>query len=313
MAEMVQTDQLEAPKLLGQVSMQTAIDIAGAFPPREVPGPPAMWMGMLHNLASTYPPFGAPACAGQLMPIAQYTPLFALLGTSFGGDGKSTFALPDLRGNIAAGSEIVGEQVAGLLGCYAMVAAVPPSGSSGYPMVGMVAMFGGNYAPQGWMRADGRTLPISEYLPLFQVIGTTFGGDGSSNFCIPNLTTLPGPAEPALAPVGVGQGATTPPVVLGQEVSPFGLGLNYMICLSGLFPSSGGNSGFPMSEPIIGEVVAYAGASIPAGWAVCDGSLLTIDSNQALFSLIGTTYGGDGQTDFALPDLRGSAIQGAPK
>lgn len=60
-----------------------------------------------------------------------------------------------------------------------------------------------------------------------------------------------------------------------------------------------------MSEPFIGQVVAVGFGYAPMGWALCDGSLLSIAENSALFSLIGTTYGGDGITNFALPDLRG--------
>lgn len=59
-----------------------------------------------------------------------------------------------------------------------------------------------------------------------------------------------------------------------------------------------------MSSPFIGEIRMFGGNFAPAGWAFCDGSLQQIAQNDALFSLIGTTYGGDGQTTFALPDLR---------
>lgn len=58
-------------------------------------------------------------------------------------------------------------------------------------------------------------------------------------------------------------------------------------------------------DSYIGEIRLFAGGFVPAGWALCDGSLLPISENEALFQLIGTTYGGDGQTTFALPDLRG--------
>ena len=60
-----------------------------------------------------------------------------------------------------------------------------------------------------------------------------------------------------------------------------------------------------MSQPFIGEIRMFGGNFPPAGWAFCDGQLLPIAENDALFALIGTTYGGDGQTTFALPDLRG--------
>ena len=58
-------------------------------------------------------------------------------------------------------------------------------------------------------------------------------------------------------------------------------------------------------EPILGEIRMFAGNFAPTGWAFCQGQLLPIAQNQALFSLLGTTYGGDGRTTFALPDLRG--------
>lgn len=60
-------------------------------------------------------------------------------------------------------------------------------------------------------------------------------------------------------------------------------------------------------EPFIGQVILFAGNFAPRGWAFCDGQLLPIAQNQALFSILGTTYGGDGQNTFALPDLRGRA------
>jgi microcystin-dependent protein len=62
-----------------------------------------------------------------------------------------------------------------------------------------------------------------------------------------------------------------------------------------------------MSEPFIGEVKIWAGNFAPRNWAFCNGQLLPIAQNTALFSLLGTTYGGDGRTTFALPDLQGRA------
>jgi microcystin-dependent protein len=60
-----------------------------------------------------------------------------------------------------------------------------------------------------------------------------------------------------------------------------------------------------MAQPYVGEIRIFAGNFAPAGWALCEGQLLQISQNTALFQLIGTTYGGDGETTFALPDLRG--------
>ena len=60
-----------------------------------------------------------------------------------------------------------------------------------------------------------------------------------------------------------------------------------------------------MSSPFVGEIRMFGGHFAPLGWAFCDGALLPIAENDMLFSLFGTTYGGDGQSTFALPDLRG--------
>ncbi|MDP5078022.1 MAG: tail fiber protein [Nonlabens sp.] len=63
-------------------------------------------------------------------------------------------------------------------------------------------------------------------------------------------------------------------------------------------------------DPFLGQVTMFAGNFAPRGWAFCEGQLLPINQNQALFSLLGTTYGGDGRTTFGLPDLRGRTAVG---
>lgn len=62
-----------------------------------------------------------------------------------------------------------------------------------------------------------------------------------------------------------------------------------------------------MSEPFLAEIKIVGFNFAPRGWAFCDGQILPINQNQSLYSLLGTTYGGDGRTSFALPDLRGRA------
>jgi microcystin-dependent protein len=69
------------------------------------------------------------------------------------------------------------------------------------PYVGEIRLFAGNFAPQGWMTCDGQTLAISEYDTLFNLIGTTYGGDGQSTFALPNLT--------ARVPIHIGSNGTT--------------------------------------------------------------------------------------------------------
>jgi microcystin-dependent protein len=110
--------------------------------------------------------------------------------------------------------------------------------------------------------------------------------------------------------VGTGQVPGRPPVALGQPVSGTvpGLGLNYLICLDGAIPTPDGD--FPSTGQFVGQVIAYAGSQPPPGWALCDGSLQPIADYTGLFLVIGTTYGGDGQTNFALPNLGGVMLAG---
>ena len=78
--------------------------------------------------------------------------------------------------------------------------------------------------------------------------------------------------------------------------------------LSALFITSllfSGTAVVKSQEAMIGEIRMFAGNFAPRGWAFCNGQLLSIANNQALFAILGTTYGGDGRTTFALPDLRG--------
>jgi microcystin-dependent protein len=83
-----------------------------------------------------------------------------------------------------------------------------------------------------------------------------------------------------------------------NNIQPY-LGLNFEIVLEGVFPSRNGVDEF------IGEITIFAGNFEIRGYAFCNGQLLPIAQNTALFSILGTTYGGNGQTTFGLPDLRG--------
>ena len=88
-----------------------------------------------------------------------------------------------------------------------------------------------------------------------------------------------------------------------------GLGLNYIIATQGAFTPSG--PGVPnYTNIIIGEIRLFAGTFPPTGFAFCNGQILPISGNTALFSLLGTQYGGNGSTTFALPDLRGAVPVG---
>jgi microcystin-dependent protein len=259
---------------------------------------------MVQTFAGSSSAFGAPRTTGQALQISNppgNQALFSVLATNFGGDGIRTFGIPNLNGRAAIGGQQVGMFGQGTLTLTWLISTGP---SSLAPVPGTIAMFGANYAPDGWAICDGSTLPIERWVPLFQAIGTAFGGNGEDIFLLPNLN--------GAAPVGVGQGLGRAPVALGQQVAgtPPGLGINYLISVEGPYPPTTGPGAFPDTGQYLGQVIAYAGAQVPAGWALCDGSLQQISGNASLFELIGTAYGGDGETTFGLPDLRGLMVTG---
>lgn len=140
------------------------------------------------------------------------------------------------------------------------------------PMLGEIYLFTGGFAPRGYALCKGQELQISEHDALFSILGTTYGGNGATTFALPDLQH----AQPAPD-------------------------THYIIALVGTYPVSGGGS----AEAAVGEIRMFAGNFAPGGYAFCDGQLLQINQNQALFSLLGTNFGGDGRMDYGLPDLRG--------
>ncbi len=206
----------------------------------------------------------------------------------------------------------------------------PSRNLSATPHIGAVMQFAGNFAPRGWALADGQLLSISENQALFSILGTTYGGDGRTTFALPDLR--------GRTPIGTGTGAGLSTITLGETggaeattlaltnlpshshsiTDPAGttsqvgsnqsfnnrdpyLGLTPVISLEGTFPSRDGLTA--LSD--VGTIGWFAGNFAPRGWAKAEGQLLAISDNNALFSILGTTFGGDGRTTFALPDLRG--------
>jgi microcystin-dependent protein len=89
------------------------------------------------------------------------------------------------------------------------------------------------------------------------------------------------------------------------------LAVNFLIATSGIVPSrDGAGPGFATNLPILGQIVEFAGSFAPSGWAFTEGQELSISQNTALFSILGNTYGGNGTTTFALPQLRGTTLLG---
>src|SRR5688500_5360306 len=206
---------------LAVLAMPQLVASAGVYPSRGGDGGPAYFnQGMIQPFAGGMAAYGAPRARGQLLSIYDNNQgLFTLYRTNFDGNGVNTFGLPNLKGRIAIGGPPVGEEGEQTLTLTWLIAA---SGAD-VPFAGTIVAFGGDYVPDGWLAADGSLLTIAANRALFEAIGTTYGGDGATDFALPNLK--------GAAPVGVGRGPGLPPVALGQKVSGTvpGLGLNYLL------------------------------------------------------------------------------------
>ena len=305
-------------------------------------------LGFVYDFAGNYAPKGSVSTNGQVLPIAPYQAEFSLVGSTYGGDGRTFFDLPNLAGRATIGAGA---------GSYALGAAVgsptvsltdpqlPPPAGAGQPFsniepslaltpliavnapvpgdsaafLGEIAFYSGaGPIPTGWAVANGNVLSIASNEVLFSVIGARYGGNGTSTFALPDLVGRVAVGATAGEPLGVqfGQAST---ILTSSELPPASapvtddqpsLSVEYLIALNGIFPTTSG-SGLNSSLPVIGQVVAFAGGAVPYGWALANGALLPIDEYQALFSVIGTQYGGNGFTDFALPDLVGRTVIGA--
>ena len=308
-------------------------------------------IGFVYSFAGNFGVGGLPLAQGQVQAIADDPTSFTLIGTTYGGNGITTFALPDLAGRaiVGASSPNVGSvtgsatiaftnaQTPGLnpttapfdnrqpaLGLTPLIAVsgmFPGISNSSSAFLGQVANFAGNYAPSGWQVADGSLLQIQTNQALFSILGTTYGGNGSTTFALPNLIGRVAVGASNLNPLGSVFGAdqtvltaanlpvgNTPGTLVNNDQAS--LALNFLIALSGVYPSQDGG-GFDNDFATLGQVVQFAGNFAPQGFAFANGQLLSISQNTALFSLLGTTYGGNGTTTFALPDLRGRTIVGS--
>ena len=260
-------------------------------------------------------------------------------GTSTGNTGGGQ-AHPNMQPSLALNYTI---NLTGLYPSYSSGGG-PEQAMGADPYIGEIGIFAGNFAPRGTAFCDGQLLPISQNTALFSILGTTYGGDGRTTVGLPDLrgrTPIGEGSGPGLSPHPLGQRAGVEEVTLTEaqmpshthtlppstdvtgstggsqshtNVQPF-LTLNYIIALWGVYPSHTSDISDISTydpplygmEPFIGEISLFAGHFAPRGWAFCDGQLLAVSQNDALFSLLGTRYGGDGRTTFGLPDLRGRA------
>lgn len=249
------------PKLLLTAAIGAAValgSVGSAKPVRAAASEPMF--GEIRLFPYMRAPSGWQYCAGQELTIAQNTALFSLIGTNFGGDGKRTFAVPDLRTR---------EPMDGL-GYFIATAGVFPSPefASGTATVGEARLFPYSFAPGGWLPADNRELAAADHAALFQALGNGYGGDGATTFRLPRL-------------------------------DPVADGVNYYIAQAGAATLT--------DRELMGELVSFPLASgfSAKGALKADGSPLRINLNQALFSLLGDRFGGNGKTEFAVPDLSG--------
>jgi microcystin-dependent protein len=368
------------------LAVTEVLPLSGLFPSRGGSGMAfGDTLGFVYDFAGNFAPGTSALAQGEVLRITSNIPLFSLLGTTYGGDGVTTFGLPDLRGRTtigvgtgpglstrtlgtAVGSATVtlttaqipphdhtlpGGGVTGTTGGGQPFSNVQPSlplqqliattgvfpsrggGSESAAFLGQVASFAGNFVPAGWMQADGQLLSIAQNPALFAVLGTTYGGNGTTNFALPDLRGRASVGADSVDPLGTAFGAESTTITVAQlpphdHTLPGGgvtgttgggqpvtndqpsLALNYLIATSGIFPPrGGGGAGFDPNIPTLGEISEFAGDYAPSGWALADGQMLSIAQNEALFSLLGFSYGGDGTTEFALPDLRGRTVIGA--
>jgi microcystin-dependent protein len=186
------------------------------------------------------------------------------------------------------------------------------------PFLGEIFPVASGVIPEGFEACNGQVLTISQDMPMFSLLGTLYGGNGTTTFQLPDLQgqTL----------IGAGQGSGLPDYVLGgdygieqETLATTNLPAHTHTTADGNTGSTGSGASFNNLQPSVaisfcictnGQIMMFAGDFAPDGWVLCNGSLYTIASQPVLYSFLGTNYGGDGKTNFAVPDLRGRAPLG---
>ena len=228
-------------------------------------------LGEIRLFAGDYAPSGWTLCDGRLLLVDQYPDLFSLLGTTYGGNGVTTFAVPDLRGRVALG------------------AGTGP---------GLPTYNTGQTGGSATIKYTNENLPAHSHAVSFNSNIDAADADTPSgtlpavtngNTYNPASDALMGPNSLNTTMTYTGMGETQ------NNMQPY-LAVNYIISLY--------NQCY--GEGFYGEVRMIAvNKNLPEGWFPCDGRLLSIDYYFALYSLIGTVFGGDGVSTFAIPDMRG--------
>ncbi len=271
-----------------------------------------------HNYGGTSETnFGLPSLGGAMMVGSLFNGSQTVLGEIQGSPFPQTiynYQLPPSLGG--AGIPIQNQQYSQAVNHVIQADGFYPLGFAPQPgMVGTVSAFLGGYTPGGFLECNGQLVSVQQFPLLFKVLGTTYGGDGVNWFGVPDLTESVPIGTGGQFKIGQTVGASSvslQPNLNGGNGAPFvpvptmqpSVALHFLIDTVGIYDAIWQNT------PTIGQIVMYAGKDVPSGWVRCEGQLLPIASNEALFALIGKNFGGDGITNFAVPDLRDRAIVG---
>lgn len=226
------------------------------------------YVGEVRMFAGGFVPAGWLECDGGPVAANHYPALTAAIGTAFGGDGATTLGLPDLRGRTPLGAGNgpgLTPRPRGEAGGTETVTLTTAQLPEHRHSVHAAAALADSAAPAG--RTWAVPVDSAPYRPG--------GGDVAM-------------AAQILRSAGGGEPH--------ENRSPV-VGVRFGICHQ--------DQGAELEDPMLGEIRLFATAAVPERWAPCDGRTLPIEGNGALYTLLTTTYGGNGITDFALPDLRG--------
>jgi microcystin-dependent protein len=256
------------------------LSLGAAAVPAEAQRSVDLYIGQVEFLAADFCPGGWPPGDGRLLPISDNPAQFRVIGTTYGGDGVTNFALPKVAMATEGGGAV-------LKACVTIRGAYPPppgNPPSVFLYLGQVEFLAENFCPAGWLPADGRLLQKNQYDTLFSVLGTTYGGDGKTNFALPKVAAMRTASGAMLTPC-IEAAASPPPRPPAKADA-------YVFLY-------------------LGQVEFLATNFCPEGWLPADGRLLPIVQYRSLFSIMDVIYGGDGITTLALPKVAMRTENGA--
>ena len=251
------------------LAINCLINLVGLFTFPDGPGGQT-FLGEIRWVGFNFEPRGWARCDGQTLPIDQNTALFSILGTTYGGDGDETFRLPDLRGRMPMHTTT--SNLGDKAGLQSVSLTVDEIASHNHQLRATMSN-GDSGVPTNNLLATG-THPYAQRIYQSNTLDINMGSQAITN---------------------TGGGAAH------NNMPPF-LTLHCIIALTGTVPPRIGTDP-PVGEPFLGEIKWFGGNFTPVGYKKCNGELLPIAQNTALFATLGTIYGGDGRTTLGLPNL----------